>query len=221
MLFLHGYLSSGKSFYYQARFFERDFNVYAPDLKGFGANADMPFPYSLDDYVAEVKEYIYAKGLKRPSVIAHSFGARIAIKAASEDGLLFNKLVLTGAAGLKPKNTFKKTVKRTVYRALKRFLPKEKLSRFFSPDYNALSPVMKESFKKIVSCHLDDRLKGVKNPTFIVFGAKDKETPLYMAERLNKGIKTSRLLIIENAGHFCFIDKPNKFNMEVKEFLLS
>ena len=29
------------------------------------------------------------------------------------------------------------------------------------------------------------------------------------------------LLIIENAGHFCFIDKPNKFNMEVKEFLLS
>ena len=221
MLFLHGYLSSGKSFYYQTRFFERDFNVYAPDLKGFGYNADMPYPYSLDDYINEVKEFIYKNGLKTPSVIAHSFGARIAIKAASEDCGFFNKLVLTGAAGLKPKNTFKKSVKRTVYRVLKRFLPKEKLSRFFSADYNALSAVMKESFKKIVSEHLDDRLKNIKNPTFLVFGAKDKETPLYMAERLNRGISGSRLLIIKNAGHFCFIDKPNKFNMEVKEFLLS
>ncbi len=195
--------------------------MYAPDLKGFGDNADMPYPYSLDDYINEVKEYIYKHGLKKPSVIAHSFGARIAIKAASEDGGLFNKLVLTGAAGLKPKNTLKKTVRRTVYRVLKRFVPKEKLSRLFSADYNALSPVMKESFKKIVSEYLDDRLKDINNPTLLVFGAKDKETPLYMAKRLNKGIGKSRLLIIENAGHFCFIDKPNKFNMEVKEFLLS
>lgn len=195
--------------------------MYAPDLKGFGTNADMPYPYSLDDYIAEIKEYIYKKGLRCPHVVAHSFGARIAIKAASEDGLLFNKLVLTGAAGLKPKSTFKKTVKRTVYRVLKKFMSKEKLSWLFSPDYNALSPVMKESFKKIVSEHLDDRLKSIKNPTLLVFGAKDKETPLYMAKRLNKGIAESRLLIIENAGHFCFIDKPNKFNTEVKEFLLS
>ena len=195
--------------------------MYAPDLKGFGTNADMPYPYALDDYIAEVKEYIYKNGLKNPSVIAHSFGARIAIKAASEDGAFFNKLVLTGAAGLKPKNTLKKTVRRTVYRIFKRFVPKEKLSRFFSADYNALSAVMKESFKKIVSEHLDDRLKSINNPTLLVFGAKDKETPLYMAKRLNKGIGGSRLLVIENAGHFCFIDKPNKFNMEVKEFLLS
>ena len=221
MLFLHGYLSSGKSFYYQTRFFERDFNVFAPDLKGFGENADMPYPYSLDDYINEVKEYIYAKGLKKPFVVAHSFGARIAIKAASIDKSLFSKLVLTGAAGLKPKPTFKKTVKRTVYRALKRFMPKEKLMRFFSSDYNSLNAVMQESFKKIVSESLDDRLKDIKNPAFIVFGKNDKETPLYMAKKLHKGIVGSELLIINGAGHFCFIDKPNKFNTEVKEFLLS
>ena len=221
MLFLHGYLSSGKSFYYQTRYFARDFAVYAPDLKGFGENPDMPYPYCLDDYISEVKEYIYKNGLRCPHVIAHSFGARIAIKAASSDSGLFGKLVLTGAAGLKPKTTFKKVVKRATYNALKRFIPKEKLSAFFSPDYNALSPVMKESFKKIVNEHLDERLKNIKNPTFLVFGKNDKETPLYMAKRLNAGIAGSRLIVLEGAGHFCFIDKPNKFNMEVKEFLLS
>ena len=80
--------------------------MYAPDLKGFGDNPDMPYPYCLYDYIAEVKEYIYKNGLTRPHVIAHSFGARIAIKAASIEPDLFSKLVLTGAAGLKPKTTF-------------------------------------------------------------------------------------------------------------------
>lgn len=221
MLFLHGYLSSGKSFYYQTRFFERDFNVYAPDLKGFGNNPDMPYPYSLDDYIAEIKEYIYKNGLTCPHVIAHSFGARIAIKAASVEPDLFAKLVLTGAAGLKPKTTFKKAVKRAAYKTLKRFFPKEKLKCFFSSDYNALSPVMQISFKKIVNEHLGDRLNGIKNPTLLVFGKNDKETPLYMAKRLNAGIAGSKLIVIDGAGHFCFTDKPNKFNMEVKEFLLS
>ena len=220
-MFLHGYLSSGKSFYPQIRFFGREFNVYAPDLKGFGENADMPYPYSLDDYIAEVKEYIYKNGLKTPSVIAHSFGARIAIKAASNEPDLFFKLVLTGAAGLKPKTTLKKSVKKATFNILKKFIPREKLSKFYSKDYNALPSVMKESFKKIIGEHLDDRLRYIKNPTFIVFGSRDKETPLYMAKRLNRGIAGSTLKIIDGAGHFCFLDKPNKFNMEVKEFLNS
>lgn len=220
-MFLHGYLSSGKSFYYQTRFFERDFNVYAPDLKGFGDNPDMPYPYALDDYIAEVKEYIYRNGLVIPHVIAHSFGARIAIKAASENKEVFDKIVLTGAAGLKPKATVKKAVRKTLFNVCKKFLPKEKLSAFYSADYNALNGVMKESFKKIVSENLDDRLSHIENPTLIIFGKEDKETPLYMAERLHAGIKGSKLSVIEGAGHFCFIDKPLKFNMEVKEFLLS
>ena len=181
----------------------------------------MPYPYSLDDYIAELKEYIYAKGLKTPSVIAHSFGARIAIKAASESEGLFNRLVLTGAAGLKPKTTLKKTAKKTLFKILKTFISREKLTGFYSSDYNALSPVMKESFKKIIAEHLDDRLRFIQNPTLLVFGDNDKETPLYMAERLKRGIAGSKLIVIREAGHFCFIDKPNKFNMEVKEFLLS
>lgn len=217
---MHGYLSSYKSFYNQIKFFGRDFEVAGLDLKGFGDNAVMEQPYSLGDYVEEVKEFMYKNGIEKPSVIAHSFGARIALKAASCDKDLFGKLVFTGAAGLKPKVTFRKAVKKTVFSVLKKFVPKEKLSLFYSKDYNALSPVMRESFIKIVNEHLDDRLKFIENPTLIINGKKDKETPPYMAKRLKAGIKNSKLVFIENAGHFCFIDAPAKFNSEVKEFLL-
>lgn len=217
---MHGYLSSGASFYRQIKFFGREFEVFAPDLKGFGDNPNMEYPYSLSDYIEEVKEYMYKKGIVKPSVIAHSFGGRIAIKAASGDKNLFDKLVLTGAAGLKPKRTFKKTVKKTVFSVLKKFVPKEKLSAFYSEDYKALSPVMRESFIRIVNEYLDDRLRFIENPTLIINGEKDKETPPYTAKRLKAGIRNSELVFVKNAGHFCFIDAPAKFNSEVREFLL-
>ena len=218
---MHGYLSSGASFTYQTAFFSKEFNVYAPDLVGFGQNQTMVKPYSLDDYVDFVIDYIKQNGLNRPCVIAHSFGARIVLKAVYRQRDIFDKIVLTGAAGLKPKFSLKKAVKRATFKVLKKLINKQKLSRFYSKDYLSLSPVMRESFIKIVNEHLDYTLKSIKNQTLIVFGENDAETPLYMAKRLNKGIENSTLKVYKCAGHFCFIDKKHTFNTEVREFLLS
>lgn len=218
---MHGYLADRRSFYYQLDYFARDFEVFAPDLKGFGENKGMDYPYALDDYISEVEEFKYKNSILKPHIIAHSFGGRIAIKATAINGEFCDKLVLTGAAGLKPKNTPKKIINKTLFNILKKFVKKEKLTRFYSKDYLALDGVMKESFKKIISEYLDGYLDRIKNKTLIIFGDKDKETPLYMARALNKGIADSRLITVKDAGHFCFIDKPNKFNLEVREFLLS
>ncbi len=221
ILFLHGYLSSGKSFYNQLSFFARDFDVFAPDLKGFGDNADMPYPYSLDDYIDDVAEYVYKHGLVKPHVVAHSFGGRITLKGVANKKLDFDKIVLTGCAGLKPKITLKKRVKKLCFSLAKRFIKKEKLTRFYSSDYLSLNEVMKQSFVKIVNEHLDEYLCHIQNQTLIINGDLDTETPLYMARRLNENILNSTLLVFKGASHFCFLDKPNKFNMEVKEFILS
>ncbi len=214
-------MSSKESFVYSTSYFDKIFDVHALDLKGFGENKPMEKPYCLDDYVDEVKKYISDNNLKSPHVLGHSFGCRIIIKALAEDPTLFDKVVLTGAAGLKPKNTFKKTIKKLTFNFLKVFLKKEKLYKFYSSDYRALDPIMKESFKLIVNEHLDDKACLIKNQTLLIFGDCDNQTPLYMARRLNDKIKNSKLVIIPNAGHFCFLDKPMRFNMEVKEFLLS
>ena len=220
ILFLHGYLSSGKAFYNQLKFLSKDFDVYAPDLKGFGDNAGMEKPYSLDDYIEEVENYKQKHSIVCPHVIAHSFGGRIAIKAASKNPDFCNKLVLTGAAGLKPKFALNKAVKKATFNVLKKFIDKSKLSAFYSKDYNLLDSVMKESFKLIINENLDGVLNKIQTPTLLIFGKEDKETPLYMAKRYHKGLINSQLVVIKNAGHFAFIDKPHKFNREVEEFLL-
>ena len=148
---MHGYLADSKSFIYQTEHFSKNFSVFAPDFKGFGSNQGMEKPYSLSDYCDDVKTYIKENGLVKPHVIAHSFGGRVAVKLASENPELFDKIVLTGSAGLKPKRSVKYHVKHSAFKVLKLFVKKEKLNRFYSKDYLALSPVMKESFIKIVN----------------------------------------------------------------------
>ena len=49
----------------------------------------MPYAYSLDDYVNEVREYILRNSLVKPLVVAHSFGARIVIKGLYDKKLDF------------------------------------------------------------------------------------------------------------------------------------
>ena len=220
-MFLHGYLADKNSFIYQKDFLKEYFNIHLIDLTGFGENAFMPYPYSLTDYANEVKEYIKKNNLKSPHIVAHSFGARIVMRLASENQNLFDKIVLTGAAGLKPKFSFKKFCKKSVFKLLKPFVKKEKLKKFYSSDYNSLPAVMKKSFILIVNEHLDDKLEYINNKTLIIFGKNDKDTPVYFAKRLQKGIKNSKLVLLENAGHFAFIDQALKFNLEVREFLLS
>ena len=218
---MHGYLADSKIFYNQIPYFEREFEVFAPDFKGFGENKGMAYPYSLDDYILDLKEYFYKNSIKSPSVVAHSFGGRVAIKCAYLDNNFFDKIVLTGSAGLKPKKTIKKVIKKGVFNILKRVVPKEKLKTFYSKDYLSLDSVMQKSFIKIVNEHLDYCLNKIENKTLIINGIDDKETPVYMAKRLNLEIKNSNLILLSNAGHFAFIDKPNLFNMEIGKFLLS
>lgn len=181
----------------------------------------MEYPYSLDDYILEVKEYMKKNEIENPFVVAHSFGGRIVLKGVATKQLKFRKLVLTGCAGLKPKTTIKKVYKKCCFNICRHVFDKKRLERFYSKDYLLLNQTMRQSFCKIVNEHLDIYLKDISTPTLIINGKRDKETPLYMAKRLNKGIIGSRLKIFDGCSHFCFLDKPNKFNMEVKEFLLS
>lgn len=204
----------------QLKFFKNYYDCYAVDLPGFGENKTMPYPYSLDDYILFVKNYIKINGIEKPDVIAHSFGARIALKAAATDKNLFGKLVIVGGAGLKPKRKPVYYVKKLKFSILKLFVDKSKLKKYYSKDYLSLGPVMRQSFVKIVNEYLDVQSKNVQNKTLLVYGKNDTETPLYMAKRYKKYIKNSVLLTMDGAGHFCFLEKPASFNYAVREFLL-
>ncbi|MCQ2398984.1 MAG: alpha/beta hydrolase, partial [Clostridia bacterium] len=142
LLFLHGFLSSGASFNYQTSYFEKFCDCFAPDMPNFGNAEKTEKAYKIDDYVDWLINFINGKGIKKPIVVAHSFGGRVAVKAAATYPDLFSALILTGAAGIKPRFSLKKKIKKAYYKTIKRFMSQTRKEKFFSPDYRVLSPVM-------------------------------------------------------------------------------
>ena len=84
------------------------------------------------------------------------------------------------------------------------------VSKCGSEDYRALDDVMKITFKNVVNLYLDNLLPAVNCPALIIWGRYDKDTPLYMAKRLKKGIKDSGLIILEG-GHYSYLDDYGTF----------
>ena len=85
VLLLHGYKSSANSFYYQINALaENGFKAVAVDFPGFGNSAPISYAWSVGDYANWLKKFIAESGLRKPYILAHSFGARVAIKLLSE-----------------------------------------------------------------------------------------------------------------------------------------
>lgn len=193
--------------------------VVAIDMRGFGKSPEMEYPYSLDDYANEVKEILDFLGEPRVNVIAHSFGARVIIRLAKQDKRI-DKIVFTGAAGLKPRRSLKYFLKKASFFILKRFVKREKLKFLYSEDYRNLSEVKKKSFQKIVSDYLEKDLTEIESDCLLVFGKRDKETPSYMARKMKRLLKRANLTFMDGCGHFCFVQKPEQFNGIAFKFLM-
>ena len=215
---MHGYLSSKEAWSAQIAYFSRFYRVTAIDFLGFGQSAPLKTPFSVGDYAAWTKEVIAALDLNRPHVLAHSFGCRVAVKAASEDTELFDKMLLTGPAGVILKRGLAYRVKVGAYRFVKRFAPKFAEKRFGSEEYRSLSPLMKESYKKIVNEDLREAARSVENETLLVEGTRDNVTPLAEARAYLQSFPRAKLKQMEG-GHFAFAENPVAFNLIAEEFL--
>ena len=176
------------------------------DFYGFGKTPATK-PLTLYDYADGVKELISAYGMKEIVLVGHSFGGRVAILLAATLECV-KAVVLVDSAGMKPKRTFKKTLRQLNYKFRRAF--KIDVSKCGSEDYRALDDVMKITFKNVVNLYLDDLLPAVNCPVLIIWGRYDKDTPLYMAKRLKKGIKDSGLIILEG-GHYSYLDDYGTF----------
>lgn len=218
---MHGYASKKESFYYQINFFARYFKVTAVDFPGFGCSGEIDFGWSVGDYAQWLKKFIAAADIKKPHIIAHSFGARVAFKLLSEENEIAQKLVITGGAGL-VKERSKAYIRRVnAYRRVKKLFPKFAEKHYGSEEYRRLSPLMKESYKKIVNEDLKECAAKIQNQTYLLYGQNDGVTPAEEEGKVfNSLIPGSSLELMAGCGHFCFCEQPDIFNEKVLKFLL-
>lgn len=216
---MHGYLSSKEAFTAQINYFSRFFRVTAFDFIGFGKSAPLKTPFSVADYAEWTKSALALLKVEKPHIIAHSFGCRVAVKLAAQDNAVFDKMLLTGPAGVILKRGFSYRVKVGAYRFVKKFAPKFAEKKFGSAEYRTLSLVMKESYKKIVNEDLRENARKIGNEVLIVEGKGDKTTPLSEAEAYLACFVRGKLRTMDG-GHFAFAENPVLFNLIAEEFLI-
>lgn len=233
LLILHGWMAKIEAMAPIYQYFRKSRKIIILDFPGQGGKSDiLKETWGVPEYGEMVKALLEKLNIKKCDVIGHSFGGRVIIYLSSKYKSLFNKIVLTDAAGVKPKANLKKLSKIYSYKfakfILKLVMPKEKYEEKLkemrkknsSSDYAMLnSDVMRETFKKVINLDLTNRLKEIEQPTLLIWGENDKDTPLYMAKIMEKNIKDSGIVVLENAGHFSYLDNPQKYLLVVENFL--
>lgn len=229
LIILHGWGSSSRVMEPIARLLAHQRECYLIDLPGFGKSPEPSAPWGIDDYADMVEAFIETLGLNSIDLLVHSYGGRITLKLLARDSLPYRveKVLITGGAGMKPKRSVTFYLKKYAAKTLKfpflilpgklreRSLSWLRSSRLWkmlgSSDYSKLSGVMRQTFVKSVTEHLDQLLPKIDNEILLLWGEKDDATPLYQAERMEKGLKNSALVVIDHAGHYAFLDKPKRF----------
>ena len=228
LVFLHGFGGNLKNFeYFSDKFFNFGYSTLNINLTDYGFKSlnENTTIYDITNLVFKLLKFLK---LKNVILVGHSFGGRISIILCSMFsglGIKFRGLVLVDSAGIKPKFNLKnklKILKYKVYKKLAKYNFKiyEKLNNFGSADYKSLTLNLKKVFTNIVNEDLKYLLKNIKTKTLIVFGNKDKDTPLYMAKILNKNIKNSQLKIL-NGGHYSYLENKENFIYLVKNYILN
>lgn len=226
IIILPGWGDNRKTFNYMIEFLKDYFTIYIIDYPGFGNTIFPNKDLTIYDYSNLIYEWIKSLNVNDPILIGHSFGGRIITTLLGYYNYSFNNIIYLNSAGIKPKPSFKTKLYKFL-KKLKFFIPKQfkekylnyLFKKFASTDYNSLPKNMLNTFKNIVNEDLKPYLKYINSKVLIIWGNKDYTTPLQDAFIMNKSIKDSELIILNNANHFSYLNYPVLINKIIFEQL--
>lgn len=225
VILLHGWGQNIEMMDFIFNHLKDNFRVLSYDFAGHGRSEEPLEPWGVKEYTDNLSKLIKEFNMDNPILIGHSFGCRVAITYASSNKV--NKMILTGAAGIKPKRGLDYKLRVSTFKTLKKVVNltgstklKESLSnKFGSSDYKNTTGVMRESFVKIVNDDVSDILSDVTCPTLLVWGELDEAVDLSMARIMEEKMKDAALVIFEKDDHFAYYHQWQRFNLVIDAML--
>lgn len=225
VILLHGWGQNIEMMDFIFNHLKDNLRVLSYDFAGHGRSEEPLEPWGVKEYTDNLSKLIKEFNMDNPILIGHSFGCRVAITYASSNKV--NKMILTGAAGIKPKRGLDYKLRVSTFKTLKKVVNltgstklKESLSnKFGSSDYKNTTGVMRESFVKIVNDDVSDILSDVTCPTLLVWGELDEAVDLSMARIMEEKMKDAALVIFEKDDHFAYYHQWQRFNLVIDAML--
>ena len=236
ILLLHGWGCDSTIFSFIEDALAEQATVITLDFPGHGQSDEPPEPWDVGAYANQLGELLTQLEVTRVRIVAHSFGCRVAIKLASANPTLVEKLVITGGAGIRKPATEQSKKRGARYKRYTAILDKARRlpllrtwvdcmqaklrKKYGSPDYVKLNENMRKTFVKVISEDLLPLLQTIQAPTLLIWGSADTETPLWMGQAMEKEIPDAGLVVFEGGTHFAFLEQWRRFVMIVKQFFM-
>ena len=182
------------------------FRITILDFPGFGESDEPNSPWNIENYSNMLEQFVTLTGIKKPVVIGHSFGGRVAIRYSSRNPI--EKLILFGSPCIRIEENLSFSVK--FLKKLKTLPGMNNIGEYMkkyigSRDYKAASPIMRQTLVEVVNEDLSKYAREIEEPTLLIWGENDTEAPVNEARELEK-IMIDAALIILPGTHYAYLE---------------
>lgn len=249
ILFVHGLAGCWRNWLENLPHFGRSHRAIALDLPGFGDSPMPSWEISMAAYGQLIHDFCEKLGIDRvAAIVGNSMGGFVSTEAANEDPSRFERLVLVSAAGIgfaravaslraraslgafersmsflaRPHGVWFTRVRgrRLAFGSLVHYpnrLRPELLRELIEPSLRA--PGFPQAIRAIGGYDTRHRLAEIEVPTLVVWGLNDRIVRVEDAIGYHRLIPGSRLEIFERTGHLPQMERPERFNRLVEDFL--
>ncbi len=186
--------------------FSTKYRITILDLPGFGESEEPKEAWNIQKYTDLVEEVLEKLKVKKPIMIGHSFGGRLAIRYSATHPI--TKLVLFGSPCIRIQEKLPLTVK--VLKGLKKLPGLDQFGEYMkkyigSRDYKAASPIMRQTLVEVVNEDLTKYAREIEEPTLLIWGDNDTEAPLKEAKELEKLMIDAALIVLPGT-HYAYLE---------------
>ncbi|SFN79023.1 Pimeloyl-ACP methyl ester carboxylesterase [Bradyrhizobium sp. Rc3b] len=235
LVFLHGFTTTAEFWREQVEAFSVRHQMIRINLPGHGRS---PSPedraYTIEAFVEDVHRVYRELAIDSAALVGLSMGGTVAQTFALTYPERVRALVLVGAtphglgADVNVDNVLKAIEHLGVVAASQKVI--ERSFGFdaspalvdFAKNEVAQTPafVARQAIASLNASDSRARLGEIHVPTLVVVGEEDIITPPDESQALAEGIPDSLLAIISRAGHFPMLERPERFNPLLSDFLL-
>ena len=235
VILLHGLGGDGSRWGRTMSFMADDFHMIALDQIGFG-ESNKPLANYNHELLAEfLAEFMNTIGVSKASLVGHSMGAWVAMYVAVHHPDMVDRLILVDGGSLTNPPRSSKLIRMqngTTLAATREyfelmFYDKSRVTdQIVRDNYIRRLRVaytidkMQESRAKGIALMSEEQARGIAVPTLILWGKHDELLKPSDAAMLDRAIRDSRLVLIDECGHIPQVEQPQEFNRLVREFLL-
>jgi len=238
ILLVHGHPFDHTMWNPQIEAFSKQYQVIAPDLRGYGKTAVAPARF--EDYTTDMLLLMDMLGIENFHVAGLSQGGQFIMEIYRQAPARVKSLILADTfAGLDTPEAkqiryngadkmeaegMDSYANESIYKMIRRehvdTMPE--VAAHVMRMMKATVPLgaataMRARCERID--YLNVVLPTITCPTLIAVGRQDEFTPVAKAEEMARAIKGSKLVVIEDAGHMPNLEHPEEFNQIVLDFL--